>query len=247
MRSSSWIAGLCLLVSPVAGLNAAAVDARQLLQEMNQAIGALDQFVIHGESYVDAGLPRGQIIEQTSEVTVKMKRPSALSITNLHAEGSKELHMVDGVLTVNTQPENYYAQTEVPDQVELAVEFAMENLDIDAPLLDLLTSDPAQMFSSDAESIEYLGQSRMRGSLHHQIAIRGPDIDLQIWIAAEGPALPRKISMSSRWEFGNPRFVGFMRWDLDPEIPDDSLEFRPTPDAVRIEFVQQLEEDSSNE
>jgi len=247
MRSSSWIAGLCLLVSPFPCLNAAAADASELLQEMNKAIGELDQFVIHGESYVDAGLPRGQIIEQASEVTVKMKRPSALSITNLHAEGSKELHIVDGVLTVNTQPQNYYAQTEVPDQIELAVEFAMDNLDIDAPLLDLLTSDPAQMFSSDAESIEYLGLSRMRGELHHQIAIRGPEIDLQLWIAAEGPALPRKISMSSRWEFGNPRFVGFMSWELDPEIRKGSLAFRPPPDAVRIEFVQNLEEGSANE
>ena len=53
--------------------------------------------------------------------------------------------------------------------------------------------------------------------------------------------------MTSRWVAGNPRFVGFMNWDLDPKIPDGSLEFSPPSGATRIEFIQNLNEDGSDE
>jgi hypothetical protein len=165
----------------------------------------------------------------------------------MDAEGSKELYFFDGTLTVSTQPRNFYAQTEIPKQIAAAVDFAVNELTIDAPLLDLLTKDPANTLTEDAESVVYLGPSLIEGALHHHIAIRRPEVDLQIWIAAEGPALPGKITMTSRWAAGNPRFVGFMKWDLDPEIPEGSLEFRPPSGATRIDFIQNIEEDWSDE
>jgi len=246
-RIARLVAGLAFLVFPIASAEAAEADPNLLLQEMSQTISGLDLFVIHGEAFVDAGLGRGQIIEQASQVTARVMRPSALRITNQDAEGSKELHFVDGMLSINTQPRNFYAQTEIPEQIEAAVEFAMNNLDIDAPLLDLLTRNPADTFTRDAESVQHLGPSLIRGALHHQIAIRGPEVDLQIWIAIDGPALPGKIAMASRWEYGQPGFVAFMRWELDPVIPEGSLAFRPPSGAVRIDFIQNIEGSGSDE
>lgn len=246
-RITGILAALAFLTLLTRGAEAAEVDPNLLLQKMSQTISGLDRFVIHGESYLDAGLGQGQIIEQASQVTARVMRPSALRITNQDAEGSKELYFVDGTLSINTQPRNFYAQTKIPAQIEAAVEFAMNDLDIDAPLMDLLTSNPADTLTMDAESVQYLGPSLIRGALHHQIAIRSPELDLQIWIAVEGPALPGKISMASRWEYGNPRFVGFMRWELDPIIPEGSLVFRPPSGAVRIEFINSIEEGASDE
>jgi len=246
-KKAGSLALLLLLVLQGANVGAAELDPKTLLATMSQTIGGLDRFVIRGDAYLDAGLGQGQIIEQASQITARIMRPNALHITNLDAEGSKELYFFDGTLTVSTQPRNFYAQTEIPKQIDAAVEFAVNELSIDAPLLDLLTKDPADTLTRDAESVVYLGPSLIGGALHHHIAIRGPEVDLQVWIAAEGPALPGKITMRSRWVAGNPRFVGFMSWDLDPKIRDGSLEFQPASGATRIDFIQNLEQGGSDE
>jgi hypothetical protein len=217
------------------------LDPQTLLKKMSDQIASLDAFVVVGDAYADARLPEGHIIEHTSEVTLKILRPNGLRLTNRSSEDSKEIYINEGVITVSTQPRNFYAQTEIPIGIEAGVEFALEELDIDAPLLDLLARDVGENLSKDASGLRYLGTSLVRGEIYHHIAIRSPEIDLQIWIASEGPPLPGKIVMTSKWEGGSPRFTAFLDWDTDPKIPTGSLEFEPAADAVQIQFVRDIE------
>lgn len=85
--------------------------------------------------------------------------------------------------------------------------------------------------------MRYLGTSFIREKVHHQIGLRGPEVDMQIWISADGPPLPGKIVMTSKWEGGSPRFVAFLNWDTNPSIPTDSLRFEPPAGATKIEFL----------
>ena len=233
-----WVA-LAAAVGLAPPLIAEEVDPAELLQEMGDAIEGLDRFIITGDSYADARLPEGLIVEQASQITAKVVRPGSMMLINEAADGGQGIHFHDGVFTIVTQPQNFYAQTEIPKELGAAVSFAIEELEIDAPLMDLMLKDVAGNLKQDAD-IRYLSESLVRGKLYHHIALRGPEVDLQVWIAAEGLPLPGKLVLTAKWEGGSPRFVAFLDWDTDPVLERSSLEFEPPEGARKIDFARDV-------
>jgi hypothetical protein len=237
LKQASALISLCALMFCSFG-NVYAQDdqATEILQAMSAEIASLDRFVVSGDGYVDARLDAGQIIEHSMDATMRVSRPGAMRITNRDAESTKEIHFSEGVLTVYSQTENFYAQTDLPAGIDAAANFAVNELDIDVPMLDFVFNDVGSHLVEDAQSVEYLGLSRFRDKVYHHIGIRAAEDDLQIWVAAEGPPLPGKLAISAKWDGGAPRSVFFFSWDTEPEFDKKSLRFEPPANAVRIEF-----------
>lgn len=226
---------LCLSICFSAAAEESA-EARDILEKMNEDILTLQKFVITGDGYTDARLPAGQIIEHSRDVILRMSRPNTLRISNYGEDSMSEIFFGEGVLSVYRDREGFYAQSKLPLNMDEAVGFAVNEIGIDAPVLDFVTSDVAAHLSKDAESIDYFGLSRFRGQNHHHIGIRTAETDIQLWVSAEGLRLPAKISISSKWEGGAPRSVYFFAWDLDPDLKPQTLQFVHPRDAIQIEF-----------
>ena len=212
-------------------------QATEILQQMSAEIASLDSFVVNGDGYTDDRLDAGQIIEHSMDVTMRVNRlANALRITNSDAETTKEIYFGNGVFTVYSKTENFYAQKDSPEGIDAAVMFAVDELGIDAPMLDFVFNDVASHLLEDAEAVDYFGLSLFRGKTYHHIGIRAPEIDLQLWIAAEGPPLPGKMAISAKWEAGSPRSVFFFSWDTKPDFGRDSFSFEPPAGSMRIGF-----------
>ena len=237
-KQAGALFSLCVVICcPIGSIYAQDDQATKILREMSEEIAGLDQFIIAGDGYTDDRLDAGQIIEHSMDVTMRMNRPGdAMRITNRDAESTKEIYFGNSVLTVYSQTENFYAQRDLPEGVDAAARFAIDKLGIDAPMLDFVFNDVASHLLEDAESVDYFGLSLFRGKTYHHIGIREPEIDLQIWIAAEGPPLPGKLAISAKWEGGTPRSVFFFDWDTKPDFGRSSFKFEPPAGSVRIEF-----------
>ena len=214
------------------------IDAKALLEHMSAEIAGLDSFIVHGDAYTDARLDAGQIIEHASQVTLRLRRePGSIRITNRNAENTMDIFFDDGSLSVYSTNDNFYAQTDIPKGVESMLDFAVNEVGIEVPLLDFVSANVADGFLQDADEVRYLDTSLIRGEIFHHIGIRSRYVDVQIWIASEGRPLPGKIAISSKWEGGSPRFVGFLKWDTDPAFPHDLFRFDPPDSAVEVEFL----------
>ena len=211
-------------------------DPRELLNRMGEAIASLDSYRISGDAYADARLDAGLIIEHASQATLSVRKPDSVRITNKTSEDVKELFFGSGVLTVYTQSRNFYGQTEIPGGVESALDYATDEIGIDAPMIDFVTGKVAERLIRDATDVQYLDTSLIRGKIYEHVAIRTPEIDVQLWIAAEGLPLPGKMALSAKWDGGSPRTVVFMEWDTDPDIPSGALKFEPPEGAIKIDF-----------
>jgi len=219
------------------------VDAKALLEQMSAEIASLDNFILHGDAYADARLDAGQIIEHSSQVSFRLRRePRSIRITNRNSEDTTEIFFDDGLLSVYSSRHNFYAQTEIPKGVESMLDFAVNEVGIEAPFLDFVSANIADDFLQDAEDVRYLGTSLIRDEIFHHIGIRSLDVDVQIWIASEGRPLPRKLVISSKWEGGSPRFVAFFKWNTDPVFQRDLFKFDPPGDATKIEFLYSLQQ-----
>lgn len=211
-------------------------DPKDLLKRMGEAIASLESYRISGDAYADARLDAGLIIEHASEATLSVRKPDTVRITNKTSEDEKDLFFNSGVLTIYTRSKNFYGQTEIPEGAEAALDYATDELGIDAPMIDFVTGKVAERLLAGATDVQYLGTSLIRGHIHEHVVIRTPEIDVQLWIAAEGLPLPGKMSLSAKWDGGSPRTVVFMQWDTDPDFPTDALEFDPPDGAIKISF-----------
>jgi hypothetical protein len=215
-------------------------DPKELLARMSAEIAKLDSFVLSGDAYADASLGAGQIIEHSYDASMSVRKPSELRMTNRNSEFTGEIFFDNGVLTVFNSGRNFYAKRPIPDGFENAVNFALNDLGIKAPLLELITQNFSDLVAQEGTDVEYLGTSLFRNEVHDHIAVRGPEVDMQIWIATDGRPLPRKMALSSKWEVGAPRFVTFLEWDTSPRFSSDSFKFVPPDGATEIKFIPEL-------
>lgn len=218
------------------------LDAKLLLKQMGAEIGGLDSFILNGDAYTDARLDAGQIIEHSSQVSLRLRRnPGAIHITNRDTENTKEIFFADGLLSVYSKTENFYAQREIPNGLQPMLDFAVNEAGIETPLLDFVSANIADDLIQDAEAIAYLGTSLIREEVFHHIGIRTQEVDVQLWVATQGPSLPGKLVITSKWEGGSPRFVAFFDWKINPDLPSNSFKFQPPDNAVAVEFLPDLE------
>jgi hypothetical protein len=239
LNQAGALTALCVLTCcPIGSIYAQDDEATEILRQMGAEIAGLDEFIITGDGYTDDRLDAGQIIEHSMDVTMRVNRPAdAMRITNRDAETTKEIYFGEGVLTVYNMTNNFYAQKDLPEEgVDAAANFAVDELGIDAPMLDFVFNDVSSHFLEDSESVDYFGLSLFRGKTYHQIGIRSPGIDVQLWIAAEGLPLPGKMAISSKWEGGAPRSVFFFSWNTKPDFGRDSFSFEPPAGSTRIGF-----------
>lgn len=238
----SMLLSLLVFVSST-GASAQEVNPKTLLELMSAEIAGLESFVLEGDAYADARLEAGHLIEHSSQVTLSLRRnPAGIRVTNRSVEATREVVFNDGALSVFTSDGNYYARTEIQGSVETFFEYAVERAGVEVPLLDFISANVADHMLEDADEVRYLEKSLIRDKVYHHIGIRSAEIDVQVWVAAEGPPLPGKLSITSKWEGGAPRFVAFFDWDTAPEFSDDLFDFTPPDDAVEIDFLADVED-----
>jgi len=152
--------------------------------------------------------------------------------------GTKEFYFHDGELTVFESENNFYARADGPKDIEEAMEYALDELDVEMPMMDMIYRDASIHLIGKEHVIRYLtNKARVGGKDCHQIAIRGPEIDVQIWVEEGDQPFPRKIMITSKWEGGSPRFTANMLWDTDPGFSADVFEFKAPDGAVDVGFA----------
>jgi len=216
--------------------DAKAID---VLKSMSAYRASLDRVAIKGVSFTDARLGGGLIVSNSTEVKVSVDRPGSLYISSFDGVQSKELYFHNGMLTVFNAERGFYAQASVPEEVEAALEFALEELQVEAPLMDMVFQDASAHLIGSDETILYLtDKARVAGTDCHHIAVRGDEVDVQLWVEEGDRPLPRKIIITSKWEGGSPRFVTNLSWDTEPKFNQERFEFKAPEGSMNIGFAQ---------
>jgi hypothetical protein len=233
-----------LLSTFTLGIHAADVqqDAKaiEVLEQMVAYKSTLDQVVITGVTSMDARLDAGLMVSNSEEISVSISRPGSMRITNFDGEATKGLYFHNGMLSFFNSANMLYAQADIPEEIDAAMEFAMEELEIEAPLMDLIYKDAGSRLITSEVTILYLvDKARVGGTDCHHLAIRGPEVDIQLWIEEGDRPLPRQFMFTSKWEGGSPRFIANLSWETDPNFEPGFFEFKAPEGATKIRFITQ--------
>ena len=144
----------------------------------------------------------------------------------------------DRLLTVFSPESRYYAQTEAPASVGDALDFALEELEIDAPMSDFFKGNVAEGMMTGVHTALYLGLSRIRGVECHQLALRHSEFDVQIWVSTGSNPLPQKVVIASIFEGGSPRFSSLLDWNVSPTFTGETFDFTAPEGSIKIDFLR---------
>jgi hypothetical protein len=212
-------------------------QAVSALKAMSDYLAGLKSFTVSGIALDDHQLEAGLVATYATDVELNVKRPGSLHLKQFDGESTRDLYIHEGNLTLYDSAKGYYATTSVPAGLDAGMEFALETLGIDAPLMDLIYQDSFSRLAGTTDPVLYLtDKSRVGGVDCHQLAIRVEDADVQLLVQEGDTPLPRRMIITAKWEAGSPRFNAQMNWNTQPAFAEGTFKFVPPEDAVQIQF-----------
>lgn len=217
-------------------------EAESMLLKMADTLGKAGAFRVHMRTGYDAVQATGQKIQFLESRDVLVKRPDKLRVESKASNGDKGLMQFDGkTISVTTASDNVYAQAEKTGTVDDAVRYFRKDLRMQLPLAGLLLTTLRQEIENRMDYAEFVETAEMCDGKYQHIAARGEDIDMQVWISAKEPALPKRIVLTYKHSEGQPQFwADFSDWDLSPWAFDSEFKFKAPKGSRKIAFLPQV-------
>jgi hypothetical protein len=131
-----------------------------------------------------------------------------------------------------------YATTDVPADLDAAIDHVFDTYGFSVPIADLVYSDPYAVLTENVESGFLVGRHSVDGTPCHHLAFSQEFIDWQIWIEDGPRPVPRKLVVTHKDEPGAPQYTARLSgWDFQPRLSDHIFQFDPPPGVDRIEFL----------
>ena len=141
--------------------------------------------------------------------------------------------------SVVNSDKNIYATAPAPAKLDQAADSARKQLEVDAPGIDLLASNPYEALTEGAAGGRYIGLEPMGGGvMAHHLAVTKKNVTYQIWIQDGPQPLPLRYVVAGKGMTGSPQFTIELRnWQPNAPVPDSSFAFTPPAGAKKVAFA----------
>lgn len=215
------------------GAEAAAIAA---VERMQAYIGGLKAYSINARTTEDEILSFGYKLQNNETVDLLVSEPDSLRV-EVAGDDRDQLYLFhEGNFTMLARRLNVYTQFPVKATLGEAVGKLLDD-GVEMPLIDFIYQGSHGSLLDGVRAGRVVGTSRIDGVLCDHLAFRQATIDWQLWIAQGEQPLPRKMLITTRYEFGEPQFEAILTWDVAPKIGADSFAFTAPKDARQIEFT----------
>jgi len=215
--------------------------AERVLRDMSEFLSRQKAFEVEVEGTTDVIMENGQKVQFNREARVSVERPNKVRVDRKGDLVDAQIYFDGKNITVYAKNANAYAQRPAPPTIDATVSELYDKFDMDLGPGDLLAENPAKTLTEDAISGKYLGASTIDGVATAHLAVRGNEVDWELWVEQGSRPLPRKYVITSKKMEGWPQFsVTLSNWKLVADLPDDTFTFHPPKDAQKIDFVDQV-------
>lgn len=225
---------------PVVHANAQDVQqsADQILSEMGEYLATAPEYSFEADITYDTETAQGQSLQYGGVAKVAVRRPDRLRV-EFDGDERRTRVVLDGqTFTVYNARANVYASTEVPSEIDAAVDRTFELYGFSVPIADLVYSDPYRTLMENVETGFVVGRHAVDGVLCDHLAFSQESIDWQIWIEDGPRPVPRKLVITYKDEPGSPQYVARLSsWDFQPRFSNSYFEFDAPKGSGEIEFI----------
>lgn len=251
MRKMKWLLALLLVVALLQTAFATAAtgeepatplvdqEAKDILMNMADFLSQAKSFSVSIETGYDVVQDTGQKIEFGAFRKVLIQRPDHARVEIMQRDGAKAEFIFDGKeIYVFNERDNVFGTVEKPGNIDQAIQYFTEDLQMRLPLSELFSTDLPNFFNNHVRILDYVGSAIIDGVTCDHLAARTDNADFQVWIEQADKPLPRRIIITYKNELGQPQFwAQFRDWNLSPKISKSAFAIEPPKGAEQISFV----------
>jgi hypothetical protein len=181
----------------------------------------------------------GQKIQELAESKIAVRRPGEMRIDRVSPSGRVVFRDDGKQFSVYNADKNMYATEPAPAMLDQAANVARGELQVDAPGVDLIASNPYDALTEGATEGRYIGLVPMGGGvMAHHLAVTKAKVSYQLWIQDGPQPVPLRYVVSGKEMRGSPQFTIELRnWQPNASVPDDSFAFTPPAGAKKVAFA----------
>ena len=215
-------------------------DADMILRSATDILKNADIFSVQVDVTYDEVLESWAKLERAREVLALVQRPGKFSARIAEDTGGfRDIFYNGKKITVHDIESNFYGEIKVPKTIDAALDKAVSKYNLNAPLADIITSDPYANFVENARLGVYVGPSFVGETPTHHLFFSHEVVDVQLWIDDGGVPLIRKIVITYKDGGSAPQFrAQFDGWDFVPDYPDSVYEFEEAKSAQKIDVLE---------
>lgn len=224
-------------------------DSLAELVESLDFLSTAKSFSFTAEIEYDAFQGNGQKIEFGGVHNLTVVRPDKLYADITSRDGTKKVFIFDGKNIYFTDvTANVYASVPRPGDINQAIDYFTEDLQMPLPLGQIISTDVSGMVKQEIYAGGFVEQSTINGVLCDHLTFRTEDIDFQVWIASEGDPLQMRLVIDYKDSPGSPQFRAmFKNWNFKPAVPDSLFVFKPGDGMQQIAFAPILRKEIKTE
>jgi hypothetical protein len=225
-----------------AGVKQGAIEpkADAELHKMSDYLSSLKTFRVDTNTIDETKVNKdGQKIQVLAESKMAITRPGQMRIDRVSPNGRVVFRDDGKQFSVFNSDKNIYAMAPAPGNLDQAADDARHQLEVDAPGVDLLASNPYAALTEGATEGHYVGLVPMGGGvMAHQLAVTKKNVTYQIWIKDGPEPLPLRYVVTGKNMQGSPQFtIDLRNWQPNAQVPADSFTFTPPANATKVAFA----------
>jgi hypothetical protein len=211
---------------------------REIVERMSAKLSSAPTFSVSTREARDQIKATGEVQRVTLTRETVMKRPNRLyfkTAGDVQNEG-----WYDGVgLTIAMHKEKVFAQARMPETLDKTLDSMHERYGVATPTGDFLYTSPAKALLSDTTTGGWVGRETFDGQSTDHLAFKDKGVNWDVWIAASGDPLPRKL-VSEFTEDKRLRKieVTFDNWNFAPQVAENRFNPSVPADYEGIALVQ---------
>lgn len=224
------------LIAP--GAYAIDAEADRIMRAMGEYLQSANEFSFHADITRDEILSTGEKVQYGGESDLSVRRPDRLFVDSKGDERRRQVFFDGSTITLFNLLKNFYAITDVPADLDAAIDLVFEKFGLTVPLADFVYADPHAVLTEAAEYGSVIGVHGCGDKRCHHLLFTQEIIDWQIWIETGSRPVPRKLVITYKEEPGSPQYEARLsRWDFEPRLSEQMFIFHPPDGASEIEFL----------
>jgi len=215
-------------------------DAEKILKSMSDYMNSLNEFSCKSNGYFEyIDDSTDQKIQMNNVSSTFVKRPNKIKVERKGDVADMEYFFDGKQITVFGKKLKYYAQADAPDNIDKAIDFGRDALNIETPGADLFYTNLQKGLMEDVVSGIYVGKGLAGGKDCHHLAFKGNETDWQIWVEDSPTPLPRKYVITSKKINQSPDYsIEISEWNTSPKLNSDFFTFKVPRGAKKINFIK---------
>jgi hypothetical protein len=224
---------------PEAAASAPDPAARALLLGMADFIARAPGLRVTMRSDYDAIQADGQRIAFGERRQVQLQRPDKIRVDVERSDGERGTVLFDGRWITAFKPvENVYSRVEKPGNLDQALVFMVRDLRATLPLARMFTTGFPTDLDQRVTSVTLVEECTLFDVPTDHVAVRSPEVDLQLWIAQGPEPLPRRVVITYKNAPGQPQFRADLDdWKVVAKADPAAFAFVPPAGAEQIKYL----------